>query len=164
MRYPDYGMDILTIVIMAAKKVGIAPVLLVAVCHTETNLKNIHNLNDNGSPSYGICQVKMETVEWMAKFYKDKKMAKWTDKDLKIPTKNAEAAAKYLKYQLKRYDQNWCAAIAAYNAGSALESKVVPGKPQNYTYVKRVKSRIAPDREIAHLFTCEDAFNGKRNP
>lgn len=162
------GMDMLTILVAAAKKAGIAPALLVAVCHTETNLKNVHNMNDNGSASYGVCQVKHETVQWMARFYKDEKMAKWTDRDLKVPSKNAEAAARYLKYQLERYDNNWCAAIAAYNAGSAVESKVIPGKPRNYLYVKKVKSKIEPNRKIAHLLICEEAFkekeDGKRNP
>lgn len=123
-------MDMLKILTLAAKKVGIAPSLLVAVCHTETNLKNVHNMNDGGSASYGVCQVKHETSRWMAKLYRDEKMARWTEADLKIPAKNAEAAAKYLKYQLKRYDNNWCAAIAAYNAGSAIESSAAPASPR----------------------------------
>ena len=158
----------LTILTVAANKVGIAPALLVAVCHTETNLKNIHNMDDKGSPSYGVCQVKYDTVKWMAKISNNYKMSRWTDQDLKIPSKNAEAAAVYLKYQLNRYDNNWCAAIAAYNAGSAIESKVAPGKPRNYLYVTRVKSKIVPNRDIANLLVCEDAFKEKedvkRNP
>lgn len=158
----------LTILTVAANKVGIAPALLVAVCHTETNLKNVHNMNDNGSPSYGVCQVKHDTVRWMAKINNNVKMSLWTEKDLKNPSKNAEAAAVYLKYQLGRYNNNWCAAIAAYNAGSAVESKIVPGKPRNYMYVKKVKSKIEPSRDIANLLVCEDAFkekeDAKRNP
>ena len=156
------GMDMVTILIAAAKKAGIAPALLVAVCHTETNLRNVHNMDDNGSPSYGVCQVKQETAQWMGKFYKDNKMSSLTEKELMTPAKNAEVAAKYLKYQLDRYDNNWCAAIAAYNAGSAVESKIVPGKPRNYKYVKKVKSKIEPSRGVAHLLTCEDAFKDRR--
>lgn len=155
-------MDMITILTVAAKKVGIAPALLVAVCHTETNLRNVHNMDDNGSPSYGVCQVKHETAQWMGKLYKDSKMSKLTEKELMLPFKNAEVAATYLKYQLNRYDNNWCAAIAAYNAGSAVESKVVPGKPRNYKYVKKVKSKIEPSRGVAHLLTCEDAFKDRR--
>lgn len=152
----------IAILIAAAKKVGIAPALLIAVCHTETNLTNVHNLDDRGSASYGVCQMKEGTARWMAKVRGYPEMAKWTGKDLADPKKNAKAAAIYLKYQLDRYDGNWCAAIAAYNAGSAVESKKAPGKPRNYKYVKKVKSKIEQDREIASLLICEDYFDKEK--
>lgn len=144
-------MDILTILSTAAKKMGVTPTLLIAVCGVESNLKNVHNMNDKGSPSYGVCQVKYETVRWMAQFYEDREMASWTSQDLRIPSKNAEAAAKYLKYQLERYDGNEVKAIAAYNSGSYIESERFPGLPKNLKYVRKVQRSM--ERE-----------NGKRNP
>jgi soluble lytic murein transglycosylase-like protein len=54
------------------------------------------------------------------------------------PEVNAEIAGAYLKYQTDRYGGDKIKTIASYNAGRYNESKIVPGKPRNLKYVKRV--------------------------
>lgn len=136
-------MDLTSVLIAAAKSVGIAPSILIAVCTTETNLKNVHVQNDGGSPSYGVCQVKLATAHHMAKVYRKPAVASFKGEDLKNPKNNAKVAAKYLKYQLERYDGNLCKAIAAYNAGSYIESKKSPGRPVNIGYVNKVNRNLS---------------------
>ena len=46
-----------------AKLVGISPALLWSLCMTETRLQNVINEFDGGSPSYGVCQVKVATAQ-----------------------------------------------------------------------------------------------------
>lgn len=135
-------MDIITILTTAAKVAGISPALLIAVCTVETGLKNVHNLQDGGSASLGICQVKSGTARNLGVIYGDSKMSKWTDEDLKNPEKNAKAAATYLKWQTERYGDGVCQLAASYNAGSVFESKKEPGHPKNYVYVRSVASNM----------------------
>lgn len=68
-------------------------------------------MDDGGSPSIGLCQVKLKTSKWLG--------YKGTEKQLLNPTVNAYYAAKYLKYQLKRYNGNTEKALIAYNRGNA---------------------------------------------
>jgi soluble lytic murein transglycosylase-like protein len=121
-------MSIASIILAAAKATGIPGVLLLAICTHESKLNNVVVQDDNGSPSYGVCQIKEETA----------KMVGFTDsEDLMQPKTNAKYAALYLKKQLDRYDGNWCKATAAYNAGSYNPS-VIPGKPRNLKYIKSI--------------------------
>lgn len=115
---------------LAAKKIGISGALLLAICTNETGLKNMVSPNDGGSHSYGVCQVKKATAKMMG--------YEVTGNDLMRPEVNAEVAAHYLKYQIDRYDNDLMKSIGAYNAGRYHESKIVPGKPRNLKYVKRV--------------------------
>lgn len=128
-------MPIETIIALAAKTANVSTGLLLAVCMQETGLKNVTVQNDGGSPSIGICQVKMGTAKMM-KFG-------GSEKDLSDNFMNAYIAAKYLKYQKQRYGNNWCKAVAAYNAGSYLESQIKPGYPRNLKYVRGVQNKIA---------------------
>lgn len=121
----------LTQLIMAiSKAVGVPGVLLLAICTHESGLKNIVTPDDNGSPSYGICQIKMDTAASLG--YQGNKDS------LMIPKINIRYAAKYLKMQLERYDDSWCKATAAYNSGTYNPSKAIPGKPRNLKYVNRI--------------------------
>lgn len=122
------------IILLAAKKAGVSGALLLAICTHESGLNNVFVPHDNGSPTYGICQVKYDTA----------KMLGFTGeaKDLMVPSVNAKWAASYLKYQKKRYDGNWCKATAAYNSGTYNESKKVPGCPRNLKYVKNVQRKL----------------------
>jgi soluble lytic murein transglycosylase len=119
-----YSQIILTI----AKMIGVPTALLLAICTHESNLKNVVRNNDSGSPTYGICQVKKSTAEFLG--YKGE------GEGLMSPKTNVKYAALYLKYQLDRYDGDINKAIAAYNAGSFNESS--PGIPRNLRYLNTV--------------------------
>ena len=132
------------IILAAAKAAKVSGALLLAICTQETNLTNVTVYHDGGSPSIGICQMKASTAEMLG--FKGKA------DDLINPYVNAKWAAKYLKYQLDRYDGNWCQATAAYNAGTYNESKKLPGHPRNLKYVRRVQKLI--DEELQINLTC----------
>lgn len=138
-------MNYVTIIAMAAKKVGISASLLVAICTQESGLKNINNENDKGSPSIGLCQIKEGSAKLLG--------FKGTKQDLQKPEINAKYAAIYLKKQLDRYNNDACMAVAAYNSGSFFESKKKPGYPKNFRYVQSVKKLIA-EEEVAMLLEC----------
>lgn len=137
-------MSYASLVILAAKKVGVSSSLLLAICSHESNLKNVYVKHDGGSPSIGICQIKESTAKMLG-FDGD-------EQDLMIPYVNAKWAAEYVKWQLKRYDHDWCKTTSAYNAGSYTESKVVPGFPRNLKYVRKVQKRI--DIDLQHKLSC----------
>lgn len=108
---------------LIAKLVGIAPSLLIAICMTETKLTNVPG--DNGD-SVGICQVQHNTAKM---FNKDvQKYELWN------PTINSYYAAKYLKYQTKRYkghkNENFCIR-SSFNAGTCISG--------NQKYVNSVR-------------------------
>lgn len=115
-----------------ANSLHIPVTLLMAVCFQESTHRNVINVHDGGSASFGICQVKFSTAKLV-----DKK-AKITD--LLIPKKNIRFAALYLKKQLVRYEGNQDKAIAAYNAGKVKYNK--RGKFVNQKYVDSVKAHM----------------------
>lgn len=138
------------IILAAAKSIGVPGALLLAICTHESNLTNVMVPQDNGSPSYGLCQIKEETANQLG--FEGKPTGPMQESDaipgtmapsgmpvgLMLPKVNAKYAAKYLKMQLDRYEGDWCKATAAYNAGKYNPSKVLPGKPRNLMYIKRV--------------------------
>jgi len=137
-------MDYSTIILAAAKVIGVPGSLLLAICTHESGLRNIIAPQDHGSASYGICQVKVET-------------AKMVEPNANVtyilhPENNAKIAAKYLKTQLDRYDGDWCKATAAYNSGTYNPSTKVPGKPRNLKYVKAVTLHL--DEEHKDFLIC----------
>jgi soluble lytic murein transglycosylase-like protein len=120
------------IIRQAAKKADIPEDLLLAVCWVESKWNtDIQAVFDGGSYSYSICQVKLPTAELMDKYWKHKIPV--TEERLLDPYINAFYAAKYLKYQLSRYENDWELAVDAYNKGTA--SPRVP----NTDYVQKVK-------------------------
>lgn len=120
--------------VVGAKKAGVSAAVLLAICSVESNLQNTNHHNDGGSTSYGICQVKKNSAVQVGFLGKDK--------DLEDPETNAFWAAKYLKYQLDRYDGNKCKAVSAYNAGSFHESSLRPGYPKNLRYVRKIQNKL----------------------
>jgi hypothetical protein len=141
-------MTLTAIILAAAKSAGVPGALLLAICTSESKLINVMVPHDGGTPSYGICQIKRGSAIGYegistgpmqpSKIIKGTLEPKGKPQGLMIPYVNAMYAAKYLQYQLNRYNGNPCMAVAASNAGSYLPSSRTPGKPKNYTYVKGV--------------------------
>lgn len=133
-----------TIILTAAKAAKVSGALLLAICTHESGLNNVLVPHDNGSPTYGICQVKYDTA----------KMLGFTGKaqDLMVPKVNAKWAATYLRYQTNRYGGNWFKIAAAYNAGTYSESKKVPGCPRNLAYVRNVQKKL--NENLQHRMSC----------
>lgn len=73
-------------------------------------------------------------------------------KGLMNPAINADIAAKYLKYQMDRYDNNWCKVTAAYNAGTFNESTKYPGLPRNVKYVRKVQKKL--EKHLHYKLAC----------
>ena len=140
------------IILNAAKIAGVSGQLLLAICnHESMNFKFNYSPIDKKSPSYGYCQLKYETAVQMGFNGKSE--------DLLKTTINAKYSAKYLKYQLDRYQGNVLKSVAAYNSGTYFESKKNPGCPKNLEYVKKVK-RLIVERNIAMMLEC-DMFTNK---
>lgn len=122
------------IILAAAKAAKVSGTLLLAICTQESNLTNAYVLHDGGSPSIGVCQLKLGTAKMLG--------FKGSEKDLMNVTVNSVWAAKYLAFQQNRYGDNWHMLAAAYNAGSYNPSTKVQGCPRNLRYVKAVKSKL----------------------
>jgi soluble lytic murein transglycosylase-like protein len=132
-----------TIILAAAKAANVSGSLLLAICMQETGLKNLVHLNDGTSHSYGVCQIKFSTAQAFG--------YKGPEQGLMDPKINAKYSAKYLKYQLDRYNGDWSRAAAAYNAGAYFESKKVKDCPKNLKYVREVASKL-PYNLQHHLY------------
>lgn len=92
---------------------NLPPKLLDAVCYVESHYNpNAINYEDGGEDSLGLCQVKLSTAKWLG-FKGSRQM-------LMRPEVNAKYAAKYLAYQLKRYNYLTEKAIISYNRGNAI--------------------------------------------
>lgn len=85
-------------------------------------------MDDNGSPSIGVCQVKLNTARMLG--------FKGAESELLNPKVNVHYAGKYLHKQLCRYDYNLYKGVAAYNSGTWRMN--VEGQTRNYTYVEKV--------------------------
>lgn len=135
----DMRLDVVDSALQAATKdQNLPPRLLGAICFVEsTHNPRAYRKLDGSTPSYGLCQIKLETAQLM-KF-------KGHHKDLLRADINALYAAKYLKHQLDRYNGNVIRAIAAYNAGSA-------GKRiKNKEYVTKVLNKLG-DKHVLQRF------------
>ena len=141
-------MTYLSIIIAAAKAAHVSVILLYAICsHESRNFTLDYAQYDNGSPSYGVCQVKEGTAQMFG--YKGNPM------DLRNAEVSTKYAALYLKYQIDRYgENNWCALVSAYNAGSYNESTKMPGFPKNLKYVRLVQQKL-PD-ELKDKLNCNN--------
>jgi hypothetical protein len=119
------------------KAATIAPPKLVsAVCWVESKHKVKAFVKSDGkkrTPSYGVCMVKYETAQFLG--------FEGTPEQLMDPNTNIIYAAKYLAYQLKRYNNNYDKALTAYNRGS-----VKPDTNLNNIYVQKVKLAIHEGR------------------
>ena len=126
----------------AAQLTGVAPTLLLAICSVESSLVNQDNMDDGGSPSYGICQIKLTT----ARDY----MPGVTPEMLREPQVNALIAGQHISWLLERYDGHPCRAISAYNVGHVRFNE--GGNYVNYGYVRKVQERA---RHFGRGITCD---------
>jgi soluble lytic murein transglycosylase-like protein len=127
--------DIVSIILSAAKSAGVSGTLLLALCtHESGGFTHNYSPMDHGSPSYGSCQVK-EATAFMLGFRGDAKK-------LNDPKINARYAARYLQYQQKRYGDDWVRLAGSYNSGSYRESRKIPGCPFNMGYVLKVQDKL----------------------
>lgn len=129
-------MNIVPIILSAAKAAGVSGALLLAICnHESAGFTKNHSNYDRGSPSYGSCQIKFSTAQQLG--------FKGSPNLLDQPKINAHYAAKYLKYQQDHYgDRDWLLLTAAYNAGSYKPSLKVRGCPKNLQYIKLVQAKL----------------------
>lgn len=117
-------------IVDAANLADVNPQLLLAVCFVESSYRsNLKPHMDGHTESHGICQIKLETAQNMDKVYK--LHIKATKQRLQNPFVNAFYAAKFIRYQLYRYDGDMRKAVESYNKGSAVSG----GKG---TYVNKV--------------------------
>jgi hypothetical protein len=105
-------------IIWSADKVGIPRELLLSICWGESSFRLNQTHLDGASLSYGICQVKLSTAQYMDKVYKHKHLI--TSARLENTKINAFYAAKYIHYQLKRYKGDWKLSVDAYNKHNAV--------------------------------------------
>lgn len=115
--------------LLASQAFNLPPGLLPAVCYVESTHKvQAINLNDGGSASHGVCQLKLASARQMG--------FKGTAAQLQYPQVNAYFAAKYLRHQMVRYNGDLLKAIASYNSGTFKADKY--GMPLNKRYVRKV--------------------------
>ena len=118
--FQEKNKTVIDAIIKAADRAEIPRELLLTICYIESSFrtKGVTHI-DGGTLSHSICQVKLATAKFMDKVYSHKYKA--TYDRLEDPFINAYYAAKLLKYNLERYDDNWKLAIDAYNRGTALK-------------------------------------------
>ena len=128
-------MDVVTIILNAAKAAKVSGTLLLALCaHESGGFTQNYAPMDHGSPSYGACQLKYLTAAQLG--------FRGLPVDLMDPKTNAKWAARYLAYQQSRYGDNWVLLTSAYNAGSYKESSKARGCPKNLKYVRLVQKKL----------------------
>jgi hypothetical protein len=112
--------------------------LVKAMSWTESKHKNVV-IPDSGSLSYGPLQIKCLTARHMG--------FRGRCKELMIAETSLYYGIKYIEYQLKRYNNNYYEAVAAYNSGRGIRcqyhnpGKCRPGELYNKEHVSRVKKR-----------------------
>lgn len=124
-------MSMISIISLAAKKIGLTAALLIAVCDTETGLLNINNFEDGNGGSYGICQLSVPAAREFGNHY--------DSLALQQPEVNAMLASKYLKKKIQKYGSIELG-IAAYNSGSPIYNK--KGRLINLRYVQNVLYKL----------------------
>lgn len=114
-------------IIEAAISQNVPPLILISICSVESSLNPYTtNFNDGHGNSHGLCQIQTRTARWMG--FKGEISHLYNTKI------NVKYAAKYLRYQLTRYDNNIVKAISAYNAGRYIKN--------NSQYVNKVLNNV----------------------
>lgn len=115
---------------MVSKTFGLPAGLLSSLCYVESghNIRAI-NLDDGGSPSLGVCQIKYTTAKQLG--YKGTPERLWKDEKA-----NIFYAGKYLRRQLDSNAYDVSRAVASYNLGHYKRGK--DGHAVNSRYVNKV--------------------------
>lgn len=141
-KYSHVQTGVINIIIKAADKAEVPRELLLAVCWVESSYRTkLKPHMDGKSHSYGLCQVKLETAQYMDEVYNHKWKA--TPEKLNDPYLNAFYAAKVLKWNLSRYQGDWKKAVDAYNKGRHVSTES--------EYVKRVYKALEQTVPSKHL-------------
>jgi peptidoglycan lytic transglycosylase len=93
-----------------AREKGIDPALIAAIIYEES--KFVDQTSHAGAR--GLMQITPGTARFIAR---DSGGTRFTQADLATPQVNISYGAYYLRYLLRRYDQNTVLALAAYNGG-----------------------------------------------
>lgn len=109
--FVDYVESMISLIIATALNVGVPPNLLLSVCWVESRHRNVININDGGSASYGPCQVKLSTARLFN--------SNVHPSDLLRPKRSIEYAAKYLKHNISLHRNNVHRVAIAYNRGTS---------------------------------------------
>lgn len=125
-------MQYLPLVRQAAGAWGIDPALVAAIIQVESGW-NPRAINPS-DPSYGIMQVSLQTARELTG------QPNLSPDDLLDPAFNIGLGVQYLARQLQRYHGQVQAAVAAYNAGSAITTE--HGRFINQSYVDRVLAAL----------------------
>lgn len=112
-----------------SQSLSLPPGLLSSLCYVESHHKvQAVNLNDGGSASVGVCQIKPATARVLG--------FRGSDTLLSRPNVNVYYAGLYLKYQLDRYNGDVEKGVSAYNAGTHRVN--AKGETKNRKYVHKV--------------------------
>ena len=113
-------------IIRAATEIGVPAPLLRAICYSESRLQRTAYAHGDGGKlgsAFGMCQILYGTATTMG-VTDERCKESFVDKpkDYKVcklfgPYTNAKIAARLLKRLLRRYDNNYVNAVAAYNSG-----------------------------------------------
>jgi soluble lytic murein transglycosylase-like protein len=117
------------IIVVAATRHGVEPLLLYSVMHQESAF-NSQAVSPKGAR--GLMQLMPATA------------ARFGVKNIFDPEQNIHGAAQYLRFLLDLFDGNVSLALAGYNAGEGAVKKygyAVPPYPETINYVRKIKRR-----------------------
>jgi soluble lytic murein transglycosylase-like protein len=117
------------IIVAAASRHGIEPLLLYSVMHQESAF-NSQAVSPKGAR--GLMQLMPATA------------ARFGVKNIFDPEQNIHGAAQYLRFLLDLFDGDVSLALAGYNAGEGAVKKygyAVPPYPETINYVRKIKRR-----------------------
>jgi soluble lytic murein transglycosylase len=101
-----------------ARQKDIDPALIAAVIYEESKFRD----QTSHAGARGLMQITPATAEFIAR---DSGGTRFTQADLATPQVNIAYGSYYLRYLLRRYDDNVTLAVAAYNAGETTVNRWV---------------------------------------
>lgn len=120
-----------------AVKYEVDPLLVAAIIRVETNFQAGR---ESHKGAIGIMQLMPDTATWMMEQLRVDQ--RWTIDELKNHADpNILFGTWYLRFLYKKFDRNWIAAIAAYNAGPGTVNKWIRTKVWDGRY-ETVKQQI----------------------
>jgi soluble lytic murein transglycosylase-like protein len=123
------NMKIDQIIVEAASRHGVEPLLLFSVMHQESAF-NTQAVSPKGAR--GLMQLMPATA------------ARFGVKNISDPEQNIHGAAQYLRFLLDMFEGDVSLALAGYNAGEGAVKKYgynVPPYPETINYVRKIKRR-----------------------